>query len=161
MSLTVFLTSTVVSALVAAFVSIHVADRRIAIENVTQERAKWRDKIRTNASEACAAMLESDIGAIAKLQFSFALLLNPQDPEDRAIVSSIACSNDISGQAKQFTQRVALLLKHDWERAKHEARPRPFRGKVPTRATYSSYIAGLPANNSFEADGAAAAQLKR
>jgi hypothetical protein len=148
MRLTVFLTSTVVAALVAGLVSLRVGDRRIAIENVTQERAKWRDKIRANASEACVAILTSDSGAIARLQSSFALLLNPHDAEDRAIVCSIACSNDASEQAEQFTQRVALLLKHDWERAKREARPWLFRGKVPTRTSYASYVAALPANHS-------------
>lgn len=148
MSLAVILTSTVVAALVAGLVSLRVADRRIAIENVTQQRAKWRDKIRANASEACTAIRASDNGGIATLRSSFALLLNPHDAEDLAIINSIACSNDAPDQAWEFARRVALLLKHDWERAKREARPWPFRGKVPTRTTYVSYIAGLPASSS-------------
>ena len=150
MSLAVVLTSTVVAALVAGLVSLRVSERRIAIENITQERAKWREKIRSNSAEACAAISASDHRAISRLQSAFSLLLNPHDAEDRAIVQSIVPSNDLLDQSKEFTDRIALLLKHDWERAKHEARPRFFRGKAPERTTYAAYLTELTANNSFK-----------
>jgi hypothetical protein len=44
--------------------------------------------------------------------------------------------DDRMGQ--EFADRVALLLKHDWERAKCEAKHR----KTPPRLTYEEFEAG-------------------
>ena len=53
-------------------------------------------------------------------------LLSPFDEEDIKLLSSIAvvdCDDkeERERKAEEFTKRVALLLKHDWERAKLEA----------------------------------------
>ncbi len=150
MDLATFITSTVVAGLVAGLVSLRVAERRIAIENITQERAKWRDRIRLKAADAFVAIRTSDQSAIAELQSAFSLLLNPLDPEDIAIVNSIAPGEGKPDQAKEFSDRVALLLKHNWERAKHEARPWFYFTKEPARTTYVAYCNRLTANNSFK-----------
>jgi hypothetical protein len=150
MDLATVLTSTVVAGLVAGLVSLRVAERRIAIENITQERAKWRDRIRLKAADAFFAIRTSDHSTIAELQSAFSLLLNPLDQEDIAIVSSIAPGDANPDQAKEFSDRVALLLKHDWERAKHEARPWFDVTKKPKRTPYPSYFDRLTTNNSLE-----------
>jgi hypothetical protein len=49
-----------------------------------------------------------------------ALRLNPHDPGDQEILALVAPSDDAT-RADEFNQRVCLLLKHDWERAKRDA----------------------------------------
>lgn len=63
MKLQDFLTPTLVAALVAAsfrflrpFVTLRTSERRIQIENITRERAKWREKIRTKSNRGATGM---------------------------------------------------------------------------------------------------------
>ena len=57
-----------------------------------------------------------------KHRAEFVALLNPNDTEDREIIGCIKLPDE--GQeiecADEFSERIALLLKHDWERAKLE-----------------------------------------
>ena len=46
MDLLDILSSAVISVLVAALITLRTTDRKIRIENITQERAKWEEKIR-------------------------------------------------------------------------------------------------------------------
>ena len=141
MNFELLLTSAVVSALVSGFVSLRASERKIQIENITQERAKWREKIRFNAQKVhqSASITAVDGGKtpLTELRLVFELLLNPTDPEDVAILRCIEGLSDCTEPAKrlpEFSKRVAYLLKHDWERAKKEAKPwwwRPF--KQPRR----------------------------
>jgi len=130
MTFELLLTSAVVSALVSGFVSLRASERKIQIENITQERAKWREKIRLNAQKvhqsASVTAVEGGKTPLSELRMVFELLLNPNDPEDVAI---LRCIERLSGCAEpekrlpEFSKRVAYLLKHDWERAKQEAKP--------------------------------------
>ena len=134
-----FLSSAVVAALVAALVALRTTERRIQIENITQERAKWRDKIRANALLVHKAAIANDIAALSEFRLAFALLLNPHDEEDNAILrvlDRLRSSQDKPSELPEFTARVAHLLKHDWDRAKLEAKPWRFFAKVPERAPY-------------------------
>ncbi|MBA1149496.1 hypothetical protein H0Z60_20830 [Ectothiorhodospiraceae bacterium WFHF3C12] len=141
MSIQTVLTSTVVAGLVAAFISWWISERRIAIENVTQERAKWRERIREKAVETHDAIIRADEEALSRVRAQFRLLLNPFHDEDRAIVVAASVSEvERETQAEEFSLRVALLLKHDWERAKREARPFLFRGCSPRRVPYEEYF---------------------
>ena len=140
MDLTPFLTSAVVAALVAGLVTLRSAERRIQIENITQERAKWREKIRANALLVQQAAATDDKAKLAELRLIFGLLLNPHDPEDNAILT---CIEDLKNaqapepKMPEFSGRVSFLLKHDWERAKHEAKPWfYFFAKEPSREVY-------------------------
>jgi hypothetical protein len=54
------------------------------------------------------------------LRAKLALRLNPNDPDDQEILALIAPGDDAI-RADEFNQRVGLLLKHDWERAKRDA----------------------------------------
>lgn len=120
------LSSVVVSALVAAFITLWTSQRKIQIENITQERAKWREKIRSNAQLVHKAAMASDKDQLSELRLVFELLLNPGDEEDLRILGSIERLSDCTEPAKrlpEFSKRVAYLLKHDWERAKREAKP--------------------------------------
>ena len=46
MDLLDILSSAVISVLVAALITLRTTDRKVRIENITQERAKWEEKVR-------------------------------------------------------------------------------------------------------------------
>ena len=141
-SLTVFLSSTVVAALVAALVSLRTNERRIHIENVTQERAKWRNAMRDLSNSLIKATRTGDFQAVGLCSAQLSLNVSPFDAEDRALIEAtelLATVEDKDAQVNEFTERMALLLKHDWERAKREARPWFFRGQEPRRVPYREF----------------------
>ena len=139
MDLAPFLTSAVVAALVAGLVTLRGSERKIQIENITQERAKWREKIRANALLVHQAAMAKDEVKLAELQLVFALLLNPHDAEDQAILTSISGLRNVQDPERrlpEFSGRLSYLLKHDWERAKYEAKPWFTRCSPPVRVAY-------------------------
>lgn len=121
MDVNTILSSIVVSAAVAGYVSLRSHREKIAIENVTQERTKWRDKIRKRAVLIHEAIIDNRERPLNKLRAEFALLLNPYDDCDNEILDIISLSSSPNTQARKFIDRVSRLLKHDWERAKLEA----------------------------------------
>lgn len=52
MDLLDILSSVVISILVAALITLRTTDRKVRIENITQERAKWEEKIRSKSQLA-------------------------------------------------------------------------------------------------------------
>jgi hypothetical protein len=134
--------SAVVSALVAGLFAERSSKRAIQIENITKERAKWRDKIRGLALAVYQAATQKNGALLKEQRLSLSLNLNPIDEEDTAILNAI----DKMSQSEQldekvlheFSDRVALLLKHDWERAKVEAKQADFASRI----TYADFIAG-------------------
>ncbi len=140
MDFTAFLSSSVVGGLVAGFVALRSGERQIQIENVTQERAKWREKIRVKSAEVHQAAVENNLTKINQAHLEFSLSLNPFDQEDNDILAAIVALKNhgtLEEKMSEFSGRVALLLKHDWERAKHEAKPWFFRCHPPKRTTYA------------------------
>ena len=121
--LKIILTSSVVAGLVAAFVAIWTTQVKISIENITQERAKWRNKVREKALEVHNAIVKKEEEKIRQLKVEFSVILNPSDVEDNLIIESIKipATGDELKQSDEFSKRIAMLLKHDWERAKLEA----------------------------------------
>ena len=100
------------------------AERKIAIDNITKERAKWRDKVRELALEIHNSIAAGDISKLHELKNQFRLHLNPEDREDIAILKLIRINEeDKEKQAERFSICVSYLLKHDWERAKLESKP--------------------------------------
>ena len=101
-----------------------IAQRRIAVEHVTAERAKWREKIRTQALLVHDAILCGNAAAVVRLKCEFRALLNPFDPEDHKLLECMKVDESPNAHkttAEDFTRQVSLLLKHDWDRAKLEA----------------------------------------
>lgn len=130
--------SGVVVALVGGLVSLRVSERQIAIENITKERTRWRDKIRTIAQAVQDSAASGDSARLKALRVDLALSLNPEDAEDHKILDCVDRIATRTGEIGELTHRLSLLLKHDWERAKWEARPpwwRPFR--EPRRVKFS------------------------
>jgi hypothetical protein len=139
---TIFLSSSVVVGLVAGFVALRSSERKIQIENITQERAIWREKIRIKSVEAHQAAVAGNSVKLTELHFEFSLNLNPFHQEDKdilAVIVALKNRDTLDIKLSEFTDRVALLLKHDWERAKHEARPWFFRRCPPERTTYAKF----------------------
>ena len=141
---TIFLGSAVTAAIVSALVSVLTSERRIAAENVLQERTKWRDKIRVLASKVHEALVhEIEAAELDELRAELSLLINPHDSMDEEILHLVAANN--AARADEFMQRVALLLKHDWERAKHDASLwRCALQKPPERVAFKDYRPGVP-----------------
>jgi hypothetical protein len=138
--LTTILGSGLLAGLVSALVTLRVSERRIVIENVTQERTKWREKIREIALKVHKSFSASEKEAMEILHTELTTSLNPEDDEDQDI---LRCLKDLiadsdSDRIGEFKHRIALLLKHDWERAKWESeRPWWKTGKEPKRTKFS------------------------
>lgn len=97
---------TVIGALWVAYTFL----RKIQIENVLKERAKWREDVRELTKQIVANSNKEDV---AKLEVK----LNPLKQRDREIIES---AKKATQNPDEFTFKVAKLLKHDWERAKKE-----------------------------------------
>ena len=111
------------SAAFTAFAMWLIAQRRIEVENVTQERAKWRGQVRELNLQVHDAILRNQDNKkqLKGLRSQLTVLLNPTDAKDRKILDSITeGSNGPEERAEEFAKRISLLLKHDWERAKLE-----------------------------------------
>jgi hypothetical protein len=112
-----------------------VARWRLAEENIIKERAKWRDAVRSIISEAVALDAENVESRTTALRLwgEIAVRMNPEedgDKDDRALVQAIASlvdpANRTEGVRRRILDLAATILKHDWERAKWEARGRPW-----------------------------------
>jgi len=127
--------SGVFSVIVSALVSKAVAERRIYVENITRERAKWRERIRRVIQEYPIATDSQKI----KLEMEFVSRLNPYDSEDLKLLESL--KNTDNNNREELAIRAALLLKHDWERAKNEAKSFFTRRINPTkRLSFDKYM---------------------
>ncbi len=142
MDLTTILSSGVVAGTIAGLVTLRTAERNIAIENITKQRAIWREKIREKSLEVTKAFLAKDEIKLLALYNEFLLLLNPFDSEDKLIMDvlwELKSSEPENRKLIEFSERLSLLLKHDWERAKREAKPIFFRGAKPKRKVYGNF----------------------
>ena len=140
--LSALLSSSVVGGLVAGLVALRSSERKIQIENVTQERAKWREKIRRMSCDVHQAAVEGDKAKLSALQLEFAINLNPFDEEDEdilCVIDTLATQDSHDATLGEFAERIALLLKHDWQRAKYEAKPWFFRCSEPVRTPHDQF----------------------
>lgn len=151
MDLTTILSSGVVAGLVAGLVTLRTTERKIAIENITQQRKLWRDKVREKSLEAAKGYKNNDASKLKELYGEFQLILNPEDDNDKSILDTLWQMQNEHKEKDliiEFTEKLALLLKHDWERAKLEAKPVwHFCGK-PKRITYNKFKNKRDAKNS-------------
>jgi hypothetical protein len=133
-------------AVISAFATMRVASRNIHVDNVTKERTKWREHVRELADKLTMATRNGELKEVQRLRCQFQLRLNPRDEADRSIISNIDRIVTVPATQRavaldELTVRVALLLKHDWERAKYETRFWTTRGKAPQRVAYVSTAA--------------------
>lgn len=94
----------IISALITAFITKSTADKKNAIENITQERKKWRDDLRgatvalrrcveaslrtqeSSKSLECDAQNDISFLSVSEARAFFVTRLNPFDPEDSNIL---------------------------------------------------------------------------
>jgi len=128
---------TAVGGWIASFIAFRKDERAIQLEQVTTERTKWRGKMRKLCVEIAIAHVENKAieiptAKVASLRARLATSINPKDQtHDGAILDHYdRLFSGESDDLKIFTHRVALLLKHDWERVKWECTPlyiKPFK----------------------------------
>ncbi|WP_354688968.1 hypothetical protein MRK42_06960 [Aeromonas sp. 19NY04SH05-1] len=142
MDITTILSSGVIAGAVAGFVTLRTSERKISIENITQQRQIWRDKIRQLAIDICSAYSRNERYKIKSYYIELQLLLNPDDGDDREILDTVWRMKErevIEGLDIEFSEKISLLLKHDWERAKLEAKSSIIRIISAYRIPYSSF----------------------
>lgn len=86
----IVLSSGVVAGLVAGFVTLRTTERKIAIENITQQRQIWRDKVRDKAKSVTETFDNKNISQLSILTTEFSHLLNPLEDEDNKIINLIS-----------------------------------------------------------------------
>ncbi|CAH1194385.1 conserved hypothetical protein [Candidatus Nitrotoga sp. BS] len=114
---------------IASFIAFRKDERSVQLSQITEERKKWRDNMRKLSAEISALHIENKTtpspSKVAALRSVLATSINPKDiTNDGAILDHYdrlfsADSDDLS----VFNHRIALLLKHDWERVKWECMP--------------------------------------
>ncbi|MFW1410741.1 hypothetical protein ACEWAY_22675 [Vibrio parahaemolyticus] len=114
--------SSVVSALITQLFLKWKSDKQVTIENVTQERKEWRIRIRELLIEFTDAFNEQDVKLAKKVESELIVRLNPEDPDDMDILNMFPeLYKEWSDESRlEFSDKLAYLLKHDWERVKVE-----------------------------------------
>ena len=104
----VVLASGVVAAVVSGIVATLTSERRLAAENVIQERKDWREHVRKIAADVYKAFLanESDASTFRELRAQLALRLNPHDAEDQKPLELVVSGN--TGRADEFIACLAF-----------------------------------------------------
>lgn len=138
-SLLAGVTLTVIAGWIASFLALRKDERSVQLEQITKERTKWRDNMRKTTEEIAQLYFDNKVtaapGKVASLRARLATSINPKDdPSDQLILTHY---DEIFAGTKAdldvLTERIALLLKHDWERVKWECSPIYF--KAFTRLT--------------------------
>ena len=119
---------TVVTGWIASFFALRKDERSIHIEQITKERTKWRENVRSLTVEICSLysnaaqpLLSKEIAAARSKLSTF---LNPKCDKDSQIIDQFDnLSPNDKDKLHKFEKQMALLLKHDWERAKWECTP--------------------------------------
>lgn len=119
----------IAAALVTAWFTKSSDDKKNSLKFITDERRKWREEIRLRSEKIVETVenLKKDsansenLTELKKSRAFFEIRLNPIDKEDQAILQTLKDIAD--GQydkLEEFQDRIARLLKHDWERSKTE-----------------------------------------
>jgi hypothetical protein len=126
----IILGSSVLASFVTAIFTKRAHEEAVALKYITEERAKWREKIKqlmVNMNDAINSSMSSDtkLARVRRASTYLKLSLNP-DPKhkiDNTILDILEelCIDTSYEKFLNLEAQVSLLLKHDWERAKSEA----------------------------------------
>ncbi|WP_338127337.1 hypothetical protein [Vibrio cincinnatiensis] len=127
----VILGSSVLAALITAVFTRKAHEDNVALKYITEERAKWRQKVKELVSDLTDAVHLSannreKVQKVRSISAYLKISLNP-DPKEKLDSDILACLNEICrnpnySKVKELEVLVSKLLKHDWERAKKEAK---------------------------------------
>ena len=129
--------SGILSTIVGGIFNTITYDRNIEIKNITDERAKWRESLRTYSVDFLDT---NNINERTRIRNNIALKLNPEDQFDRTIIlimdkiqqTSVneKVKYSINGEEQGMItldvlliELIQVLLKYDWERSKRESKP--------------------------------------
>ncbi len=118
--------SSVIATLISSFVSKLNQDKSNKLKYITKERQKWREEIRVAAVELRRIGKNDNwdgFKTVAEAKTFFQVRLNPYDIEDIELLRLIKEENDGSISTvnlNRLSKAISYLLKHDWERVKHE-----------------------------------------
>ena len=139
------------TALLTAVVTWQIAAKRFVVENIDRERTKWRDEVRGIATCVHDAMIGGDTKELDRLRDKLRTRLNPyhycaKGREDGKIIKSVSLPPGVEPlkQAEEFSYRIALLLKHDWQRAKHNVKLCSCKCCEPPRVSYCEWLRRQP-----------------
>jgi len=112
--------------LTGAVVSVWSVSRNIKHKSVIEERQRWRDALRELIPEFVNA---TDRASREQVRHSIVLRLNPYEDLDavRLVNEFVSSPNRAAGFS--VVAQFQDLLKRDWERAKIEASPWPWRAR--------------------------------
>ncbi len=107
-----------------------------------QERTKWRKKIRKLSLSVQKSQQKGNKEKLNNIRSELVLSLNPHDTNDQEIITTIdqiIKNPENPEKIIEFIERISLLLKHDWERAKGEADPLDYHYLNNRRIPYEEY----------------------
>ncbi|MBR0415079.1 MAG: hypothetical protein IJI67_08415 [Clostridia bacterium] len=153
--LSIFLSSTVLTALIAAIVTYVNFNKEARLKRITDERMKWRDSIRKIANQLTVAengKRKEVFLVLTKLQ----LLINPNGKFDNTNIMSDGhiweLIDEIKKEEEINQEKIELLvlylsalLKFDWERAKAEVKVSFFKciKKCLIKKRYNNLVAKI------------------
>jgi hypothetical protein len=109
---------------IGSFLAFRKDERALQVEQITKERTKWREGMRALCEDIVDAHIMVSKEKIAVNRSRLVTSLNPKDTYDAEIVAHYDALFDGSNvDIDRFTSRIAILLKHDWERVKWECMP--------------------------------------
>lgn len=100
-------------------------DKEKYVENITKERKEWRQTIRELTEKLNEKNADYNL-----LKVKFQIRLNPLESSENQDWEIVELFNKLENEksrciqkqlVEELNQRIALLLKHDWERVKLEA----------------------------------------
>ncbi|MBM7558232.1 hypothetical protein [Halanaerobacter jeridensis] len=128
--ISLILGSSVLSSIITSFISKIINDKNNSLKYITEERRNWRKNIRKIISKL---VIENNKNKAKKLVSHLELNLNPYDTKDECIIDLAKKLLKARFEGKEdkeeekdienkLIKTSSYLLKHDWERAKQEAR---------------------------------------
>ncbi len=109
---------------IGSFLAFRKDERAVQVEQITKERTKWRESVRALCGDIVMAHVTKSDEKVAVNRSRLVTSLNPKDIYDAEIIEHYdALFGGRKTDIDLFTSRMAILLKHDWERVKWECMP--------------------------------------
>lgn len=122
-TLLVSLFSGFAGSLITASITKSINEKNQKLKYVTEERQKWRAEIREETTKLAKNLFYNESNnesELERIKAFFKIRLNPIDDYDKDIIKKLENIN--RDTINDFVLKISCLLKHDWERAKKEAK---------------------------------------
>lgn len=133
MSIEIVLSSVVLSAIVSGVITYMIANKKSRLQYITDERKKWRDKIRKIAENLHNASYADTLSILTELKVRLNAFGANENSKNYSkdihiwqIINEIEETSlnklQLKEKQEQLIEYLALLLKTDWEKSKREIR---------------------------------------